>query len=203
MRRTPPIMARGRYQLRAPFEAPPTKIFICYAIRTFKDLYELGEDVYEKYYLPLGLSRTDFQADNDNSVAIITLISDDNQIIYVPDSYILSFPDMGEVKYHRVVLSVDFGVLPEYLDFDHTKEQVGNVASDVIGKMPTVEIHVAPSSGVITPDEHETLESSRLFNVQNQTTDRAKYLQQLRLNDDLIQRLQTLEQIVIDNGLLD
>lgn len=203
MRRTPPIMARGRYQLLAPFEAPQTKVFICYAIRNFKDLYELGEDVYQKYYQPVGLSQAVFQEDVSNNVAIITLISDDHQVIYVPDSYILSYPDMGEVTYHRVILSVDFGVLPDYLDFDHTKTQVGNVATDVIGKMPAVTLHVAPSSGVITPDEHETLESSRLFNVQNQTTDRAKYLQQLRLNDDLIQRIQTLEQIIIDNGLLD
>lgn len=202
MRRTPPIMARGRYQLRAPFVAPPTKVFICYAIRTFKDLYELGEDVYEKYYAPLGLSRNVFQVDSERNVTVVTLISDDHQVIYVPDSYILSYPDMGEVTYHRVVLSVDFGVLPEYLDFEHTKQQLGNVATDVIGKMPTVSLHVAPSSGVITPDEHETLESSRLFNVQNQTTDRAQYLEQLRLNADLIERLQTLEQIVIDNNLL-
>lgn len=202
MRRTPPLLARGIYQLKSPYNASPTKVYICYAIRTFKDLYELGKDVYSEFYSPYGLSEVEFSEDREAGAAIITLISEDNQVIYVPDTYILSFPDMGDVGYQRVILSVDFGILPDYLSFDYTKQELEGVAAKVIGKTPDIELHVAPISGAVTPDQHETLESSRLANIELQTTDRAKYLRQLKINDALIERLQTLEQIAIDNGLL-
>lgn len=203
MRRTPPLLARGIYQLKEPWNAPGSKVYICYAIRSFKDLYELGSDVYTEFYEPKGLSRSVFEEDRDQQAAIITLIADDNSIIYVPDTYILSFPDMGEVVYQRVVVSVDFGILPDYLSFEHMLEELANTGSQVIGKLPETSLHVAKSSGAVTPDEHQTLESSRLANIEAQDTDRAKYLQQLRLNEDLIQRIRSLEQIVIDNGLLE
>jgi hypothetical protein len=202
MRRTPPLLARGIYQLKAPYMASPTKVYICYAIRSFKDLYELGKDVYSEFYSPYGLSQADFSADREENAAIITLISEDNQIVYVPDTYILSYPDMGDVGYQRVILSVDFGILPDYLSFDYTKQELAGVGSKVIGKAPDIELHVAPISGAVTPDQHETLESSRLANIELQTTDRAKYLNQLRINEAMVERLKTLERLAIDNGLL-
>lgn len=202
MRRTPPLLARGIYQLKEPWNAPGSKVYICYAIRSFKDLYELGKDVYSDFYQPKGLDRSVFAVDRDQNAAIITLISEDNDVIYVPDTYILSFPDMGEVVYQRVVLSVDFGILPDYLSFDYIQQELSATGSEIIGKAPDVSVHVAAISGAVTPDEHQTLESSRLANIATQETDRAQYLQQLRLNDDLVQRIQTLEQIIIDNNLL-
>lgn len=202
MRRTPPLMARGIYQLKEPWSAPGSKVYICYAIRSFKDLYELGSDVYTDFYLPKGVSETDFASDKDEDATIVTLIADDNSIIYVPDTYILSFPDMGDVVYQRVVASVDFGILPDYLSFDHMLSQLATTGSDVIGKLPETTLHVAEISGAVTPDEHQSLEASRLANIEAQETERAKYLQQLRLNDDLIQRIQSLERIIIDNGLI-
>lgn len=202
MRRTPPLLARGIYQLKAPFNASPTKVYICYAIRSFKDLYELGTDVFSEFYSPVGLTQSEFSVDRDEKATIVTLISEDNQIIYVPDTYILSFPDMGEVSYQRVILSVDFGILPDYLSFDYTEQELAGIGAKVLGKTPDIELHVAPISGAVTPDQHETLESSRLANIELQTTDRAKYLNQLRANDSMLERLKTLERIVIDNGLL-
>lgn len=202
MRRTPPLLARGIYQLKAPYNASPSKVYICYAIRSFKDLYELGKDVYSEFYSPFGLTPADFSEDREQNAAIITLIAEDNQVIYVPDTYILSFPDMGEVSYQRVILSVDFGILPDYLSFDYVKQELAGVASKVIGKNPDTELHVAPIAGAVTPDQHETLESSRLSNIESQTTDRAKYLNQLRINEAMMERLKTLEQLAIDNGLL-
>lgn len=203
MRRTPPLAARGIYQLRQPWEVPASKVYTCQAIRSFKDVYERGTDVYTEYYAPYGVSRSDFSEDVEANAAIITLISDDFDVVYVPDTYIVSYPDMGVVNYQRVVLSVDFGLLPDFLSLDYIKQEMTTVGSKVIGKDPEVNEAVAPTSGAVTPEEHQVLEASRLANIEFQTTDYAKYLEQVQLNNDLSTRIQTLEQIIIDNGLLD
>ena len=53
MKNTPPLRARGRYVLRNPWVANPGKLYTNMAIRTFEDVYELGTDVYETYYVPM------------------------------------------------------------------------------------------------------------------------------------------------------
>jgi hypothetical protein len=191
MRRTPPLATRGIYQLRQPWEVPSSKVYTCYAIRSFQDIYELGEDVYKRYYQPYGVGLSEFEADAEAKAAIVTLISDDHDLVYVP------------VDYQRVVLSVDFGMLPDFLSLDHIRDQIATVGTEIIGKAPEVGEHVAPVSGAVTPEEHQTLEASRLANIQFRSTDHARYLEQRRLNEALIEKVKTLEQIVIDNGLLD
>ena len=203
MRRTPPLATRGIYQLRQPWEVPSSKVYTCYAIRSFQDIYELGEDVYKRYYQPYGVGLSEFEADAEAKAAIVTLISDDHDLVYVPDTYIQAYPEMGVVDYQRVVLSVDFGMLPDFLSLDHIRDQIATVGTEIIGKAPEVGEHVAPVSGAVTPEEHQTLEASRLANIQFRSTDHALYLEQRRLNEALIEKVKTLEQIVIDNGLLD
>lgn len=204
MRRTPPLTARGIYQLKHPFDvsAPPSKIFICSAIRSFKDIYELGQDVYGDFYLPMGLTQATFQADEAEGAAIITLFSEDNDVVYVPDTYILAYPDMGVVDYQRTVLSLDLGTLPEYVSLDLLKQQLATQAKQTVGADVDVAIHAAPHSGAISPDQHQTLEAARLNNIEIQETDLSQYRAQLTMNADLVQRIQTLEQIILDNGLL-
>lgn len=147
MRMTPPLAARGIYQLRQPWEVPASKVYTCQAIRSFQDIYEMGEDVYRRYYEPYGLSRGDFNDDEQVNAAIVTLISDDFDIVYVPDTYIASYPDMGVVNYQRVILSVDFGILPDFLNLDYIRQEMGTVGSKILGKEPEVKEAVAPTSG--------------------------------------------------------
>lgn len=202
MKVTPPLLARGRYQLKMPWNAEPTQIYVCMAIRSFADIYELGKDVFETYYVPMGLGKAEFESDRKAEANIITLMSEDSPVIYVPDTYILSYPDMNNVTYSHVVMSMSLGALPDYLSFEHLGSQIANLASDVIGVVPTVRVHKAPHAGVITPEEHEVLEVNRLASVQLRETDHARVLQLQVERDVLQQKLTALEQLVIDNGLL-
>ena len=202
MKRTPPIHTKGLFTLKQPFQLDPTKLYEVFAIRDFRDLEQKGVDVFETYYEPNGLDRSQFRSDDSDEASIITLISEDNDIVFVPDTFILSFPDQGSVKYQHVVLSVNFGALPDFLDFDHTIEQIQTVATGVIGKQPEVNTHIAPTRNAITPDDHQVLEASRRQNIDQLETDRARLLEQQRINADLRERNATLEQILIDNGLV-
>lgn len=203
VKRTPPLLTRGRYELKMPWQADPTKIYVCHAIRSFKDLYEKEIDVYSEFYEPRGVSDTDFITDAEALANIVTLISEDEEIIYVPDTYIVSFPDMGNYQYAHMVVSASMGPLPDYLDLTYLKQQISNLISDVIGASPEVVEHRAPHAGVITPAQHETLEAARLAGIQLRETDYAMLKQREQTIDRLQQQLQTLEEIVIEHGLLE
>lgn len=201
-KRTPPLLTRGRYQLKMPWQADPAKIYVCHAIRSFKDLYEREIDPFAEYYEPRGLDQNAFDEDVAAKANIITLIAEDESIIYVPDTYIVSYPDMGNYKYSHMVLSVSMGPLPDYLDLSYLKGQVSNLVSDVIGASPEVNEHRAASTGAVSPDQHETLEAARLASIELRETDYARLQDALITIDDQSQKIQTLEQILIDNGLL-
>lgn len=185
-RRTPAMYARGVYTANMPWDIPNTKVFKCVAIRGFDDLVALGIDVFKTYYEPKGLTTTEYTADKSVSATIVTLESDTGDFIYIPDTYIASYPDQTNVVCQHVVLSVSLGVLPDYLDLSFVSQQIGNLVSDVIGVTPEVKTNIAASSGLLTPEQFHVLEAARNAARVSQTTDWAK-------NKELNARLTALQ----------
>jgi len=198
----PPIGTRGVYALKAPWSTTPGVTYTCSAIRYFVDVENLGTDVYETYYAASGLDRTDYERDRKNQEAIVTLTSETTAPIYVPSSYIASFPDLSHRNYHHVVLSASLGPLPDYIDLTFVRDQVATVVSDVIGQEATVHLSVAPMQGTVSPEEHETLEAAREAAIENRTTDYARLLEAQQKITSLEQRLAIAETILKDNGLI-
>lgn len=199
----PPIYARGLYELDSPWTADASTVYVCNSIRSFDDLLERNIDPFTAYYEPKGLTRSVYEQDADAATTIVTLISEDeSEVIYVPDSYIRSFPDQGEIPYHHVVMSVDFGALPEYLGLDFMKQQLATAASEVLGTSANVELHIAPSTGVVTPDEHNTLEAARQANISRTQTDQARLLECQEQTQALVARIRDLESFIDSKGLI-
>lgn len=126
-RKTPQITSEGLFVLRPPFAdlIKANTVYTVEAIRSFQELTLLNIDIFGNYYNPMGLSETDYADDASADVFIITLTSkvafsntgDSAQsVIYVPDSYILQFPDGDNVNYYNYVLSIEMGPLPEWWD---------------------------------------------------------------------------------------
>lgn len=194
MKNTPPLRARGRYVLASPWVANPAKLYTTVAIRGFEDLFTLGIDVYNTYYLPMGLidgqSGFSFSAEQANKADIITLQSDDGEVIYVPDTYIQSYPNMGEVKYSHVVLSISLGPLPDQNDLTNVKAVLADQVAQVYGITPTVVEHRAASTSNPSATEHEALEAARVAAITVLETDHAKALrfqaQNVLLNQKIV-----------------
>ena len=177
---TPAIGASGIYELRSPFAVRPATTYTCKAIRLFEDIYRLNEDVFQLYYEPYGITLEQFQEDAAAGAAIITLMaveiglevspSDPQTIVYVPDTYINRFPDGDVVPYSHIVLSASLGAIPDYLDVSDTMADIGNIISEKIGVTPTVNIHKAGMSNVMTSADHETAELARQAAVTNRNT---------------------------------
>lgn len=207
-RLTPPIGAVGRFEVRNPFTVPQSRIYTVKAIRSAVELESDYRNVYREFYEPYEVPESDYQDDLENNVHIVTLIAKErsgsgSDIIHIPDTYIARYPNDDLIDYHRVILSLDMGILPEHVDLEHLKQSISELASDIIGKPGNVELYLSEYEGVVTREEHDTQEASRLDNIEATETDRAKYLEQVRINQAQLRQLEVLTQILIDNDLLE
>lgn len=199
----PPIGTRGIYSLKAPFTTVPDTLYTCAAIRHFKDIQNQGTDVFKRYYEPYEIEQIRYQDDLATGVVLVSLVSDTENPIYVPSSYIAAFPNLNSVNYHHVVLSLSLGALPEYLDLTFLKDQIAGVASDTIGVSPTVYENIATTTNTVSPEEHDAITIAREAAIKNRITDYARVIELQQQKASLEQRLQILETILIENGLLD
>ena len=169
MKKTPSLNCNGRFVLKAPWVANPNVLYTCAAIRNFNDIYKLGIDVYKVYYESTGVvngalidgSAFSFDQEKQLQPSIITLLGNDNSVIYVPDTFITRFPDLSEVKYSHMVLSVSLGALPDYMDLSGIKANVAGLIAQSIGVVPVVNEHRAPGDNNPTQSQHDALEVAR------------------------------------------
>lgn len=208
-KRTPTLYLRGVYELKTPWVISASHVYECIAIRSFDDIYKLGKDVYKTYYESRGIDVIDFQTDVGLKANIVTLrrvsvvsTNDDQDIIYVPDTYILKYPDTGGVAYQHVILSTSLGAIPDTLDLDLICNRIANSVSETTGVTPTVNKHISATDGNVSKEQHDILEASRKAAVSNATSDYAQLLEMRSRYADLLVRYKALEQVIIDAGLI-
>lgn len=167
---TPPINAAGIFTAYAPFTLPINIVYRCDAIRTFKELIKKGINVFTTYYEPKGLSEATYQADYDLNASMVTLVSGTGEFLYIPNTYIESYPGDAGVVYNRKVLVIELGMLPTQMDVDYIFPLVEDLIHKNLGVANTASVVTAPYTGVITHDQHVTLEASRLVAIRGYTT---------------------------------
>lgn len=206
---TPPLYASGKWVLQSPWTAAPDVTYVCHAMRTFEDIEKMGEDVYERYYKPY-ISNGDtqngkvwlFSEERLLYPNIITLISNDNRIIYVPDTFITSFPDASEFKYSQVVLAVPLGVLPDKYDVSHITAAIKDKVSAMLGININPLVTKASLTSNPTLEEHMSLEANREAAIRNTESNETLLIQERIKNTALEQRNKLYEDILRQNGLI-
>lgn len=209
-KKTPALKSKGRYTLVEPWIANPAILYTCESVRSFEDIGRLGTDVYKTYYESMGVTNGtiwggglfDFRDEYNNNVNIITLLGDDNSVIYVPDTFIANFPDLSEVPYSHVILSFSIGAIPDSLLLDTLKSSVSALVAQQLGLIPVVSVHKLASDVNPTSSEHAALEAARLGAITLLETDRAKATRLTAENDLLRQQNQSLVAILQATGNL-
>lgn len=172
---TPQINATGVYTVREPFTIANGIIYRCEGIIGFNALDNHGINVFDEYYEPNNLTMSEYVADKDADVNIITLISTNGgPKLNIPDSYILTVPSVEIVPYARLILSVDLGLLPEDISLQSTIDEIKAVASDLIGVLPKVKAHRVSVEGGVDHDKHELLETNRRLAMRYRATAHAE-----------------------------
>lgn len=198
---TPPINVTGLYSLGNPFNqaVTPSTPYTCIAVRKFADIIRKGEVPYDTYYLPWQLTQADYQRDFAANECIVTLRSAAGQFIYVPTSYILSFPNQSGVKYTALALVVELGAIADTTDLTAVRSQISTAVRNVFGIMPTIQ-QVAYSDSVLkSATDHAAIEAARIAAITDNQTDYAKYQQALATVLAQSQKIQQLEAYIKAN----
>lgn len=198
----PPLYCRGIYTLRPPWTSDTTRVYECIAIRKYSDLAARNRDVYTEFYLPLGVPHSDYESDLAMGAAIITLANEYSAPIYVPSTYIASYPNMDAVRYSHTVMSISLGAIYDGISLDFLKQQLAQDCTSIIGITPTVLVNSAPLKTTVSPTQHQDIEAARNNAITNRTTDAAKITALQARVDALTAENATLQQLALDNGWL-
>lgn len=196
----PPLNCRGLYTFNSPWVSDLTRVYVCTAIRRFSDLAAQGEDVFTLYYQPNGLTQTDYATDAALGAVIITLENDYSAPIYIPSTYIVSFPDMSAVSYNHVVVSISLGALYDGIALDFLTQQLAQDCTAVIGVTPTVLVNTAPLKSAVTPEEHQVIEAARNAAITNRTTDAQRIVSLQQQLDSAQATISAWQSIADSNG---
>lgn len=165
----------GIFNLKIPFNSllVPQTIYTCQSVRKLSEIAANGDDAYLEYYQPLGITQTDFDNDKKLDITILSLVSDTGQWVYVPDSYILSYPNINGVTYIAIMLGISLGALPVTKDLSALKTIITNVVKDTIGINSIVQ-EVAVSVPTIVPHtDSVVIEAARTTQISIVKSDRA------------------------------
>lgn len=175
----PPVGTAGIYNLATPFNTllQNNTSYRCDAVRRFADFLEIGVEPFEEYYQPAGISEAQYNQDVVNRVCIVSLVSSTGHWVYVPSSYILSYPDLNGVPYSVVVLGLELGALPNYMDLTGLKQVLSDICRDTVGVTPTIKEVVISAVEKLSQSDHDVLENARYLAIFNTQTDRARLLQ--------------------------
>lgn len=175
-RLTPGIGIHGAFLLKAPFTTEPDLEYTVKALRSFAEIKARNNDPLKLVYVPVGLSQADMQLDVNEGAIIVVLSTTTGVLLYVPDTYIISYPHMGAVPYSHLIASVSLGMLPDSLDVTNIKQVIASAVSDYIGVEAEVFITRGEVTDMITEDRHVQLTISREAAIKTRETDRAKAL---------------------------
>lgn len=180
---TPPPGATGLFQLRLPFEAKPTLSYTVGAIRSFAEMISQGDDPMKMVYTPNQLTQADYAADQEAGAYVITLMTPSQLPLYVPDTYIVSYPNMGTVPHSEVVLCVPLGILPDTYDLTRAIQACQNAVEDDCGITTVVTAATIPTVDVVTQAQAVAAQAARAAAIKNKTT---YYSQTLFLQEQIV-----------------
>lgn len=196
LRVTPPLGAYGKYEFKTPWPTANNISYRCISIRRVEEFVKSGQDLFQTVYSPMNLSEDVCNADIALGVVIVGLLSSDGVRIFVPDTYILKYPDQSAVTLDYLVLSVDFGPQPSNIELGDVMDELKLTASKFSGISPDlidVGIHSALSTTMMTQDEYVSAEDARLAAIANNET---KDQVIARLNNTVAEQQRLIEQLL-------
>lgn len=192
---TPPIGASGIYTLASPYSTlyKTGVTYTCKAVRRLSEVIKNGTEPYSAYYATVSLDETTYNTDVANDECIVTLVSTGGDWLYVPTSYISSYPNANGIAYHSIVLAAHIGAIPTYMDLTSLKTKFSNLIRDNIGITPDIQEVVVSKEKMLSIADHNTVEAARVANITDTTTDSAKVITLTAENTSLRQKLTELE----------
>lgn len=193
----------GKFELKAPWSVPIDKIYTVQAIRRFVDLRRNAIDPFGLAYEPVGGTQQHLQQDEAELASIVTLISQQGDVYYVPDTRITNFPNTGDYVYKHFVLSVSLGALPANYSTAAVEADIRNAVIATTGIATTrVQTHEGPVLGGVTAEQHRIATQEREAAIVVQETIANQLIAERERTRQLVEVNKQYEKILKDAGLL-
>lgn len=204
MRITPSVGTVGLYEVRTPWTVTPEHVYECIANRKMEDLIDRGIDILDFVYHKVNLGEAEYAADVAEGACIISLRDTTDSsvpVIHIPDTYIISYPNMDVSNYNRCVVSVDLGALPINTDVTGMIVALKQAALDMVGVESSPKVHKAPSSGNITLQQHQELLRKRIAYKKRNTSIYVQNENLVKENTELRRQLDEALKFIQSKGL--
>lgn len=197
----PDIGSAGIYQLAEPFDTDLIQgmSYTCRGIRSIADIIASGKDPRAEYYDPKQIDQTKYDADVAAGVTIVSLQPDSGQMVYVPSSYIISYPASGGVPYRVMCLAVQLSALPNQVSLAPLITQITNLVHDTLGIEATITETQLSNTELVESGTAAAIEAARQLVISNRVTDTAKLNAAQQQVAALQQQVTTLENYIRDH----
>lgn len=195
----PPLESYGLFKVRSPYAVVATGLYRVTAHRTFEEIAASGIDAHQLAYATVGLGKEVLQSDRVNGAIIITLQSVNDGPLYIPSTYIDSYPGMDFKPYSHLIGSISMGPLADDFDLSLIQQSLVNQISDVTGVVGTVQWHRVPHTGSVSLTRHTELEEARQAAIVTRTTDYSEVKRLTKIVADQAEYIARLEEIMVQS----
>lgn len=141
----------------------------------------------------------DFKVEKSKAPNIVSLRDASGIVLYIPDTFIESYPETKEVPYDHVVLSMSLGAIPQTLDLGSLMDDVSDLIRSRTGVGAEILLHIAPAETNPTNEQHLALEAARAALITDNTSNVLKVEQQRALLDAATVQRETLAKVLQQN----
>lgn len=167
----PSIGMSGIWTLKPPLDTylPEQAIYTCKAIRSISEYIEQGTDPYDFIYSPLGIPEEDYNDDYNENVYIVSLQGEEGSWVYIPVTYIDSFPFTAGIVHERKGLVLSFPLLPSETNYDLLIDKAIEYSELILGVTPETSVVSIGHQYILPEDESDLLLEERrlLMSVTN------------------------------------
>lgn len=205
----PQLYAAGSFEANAPFDSVvnPGTFYTVEAIQTPSELQGLKTDLFKVIWEPAGVTKENYQNQLAELIAVkgavIVLTAKNKQPVYVPSTYIKSFPLVDGVIYERVCIITDCGsVPPAFKDvLNSAIDHFNNYMKDNYGlENPNTVLGTISSRGYVTKEQAAAWELTRQNAIKDNPSDLIRLETALKVNAQQAAYITELEQALIDAG---
>jgi hypothetical protein len=157
---------KGTFEFGTPFEsAIPSNIEMCVTTTsTLADLERDGKNPLQTIYILSGLTEENYKEDLKNNVPIIGLESN-GKFIYVPDKYILKYPDPSGTPYTAKALVLNMSTIPDSIDLDSILVEIQELIKARTGIKPNKQIVNTSATVYADKVSDEAFNNARSVNI--------------------------------------
>ena len=201
----------GNFTVKRPWVIDSNAVLKVIGVRSFDDIYKKGEDVYETYYVPYGaINNTNidnrpfsFDEETKRFPNIVTLMTAQGGVYYVPDTFITSYPTAGAIAYSHRVLSVSLGPLPDYLDTTSIRNTIADAVVKELGIVrDRIVVQDSRAALLTNPslEDHQAMEAARIGSIQFEKSKDEQIIELQNEVTKLKRTIQNYEAVITQQG---